>query len=117
MDPLERVKLGATELEVTRVSLGCAPIGGLYSDISDNQAQEVVHAALKAGVNFIDTAALYGAGTSERRVGEALRGVPRENYVIATKVGWRFEHVPGPSAFSETWDSPGSWMVESHNDY
>ena len=39
MEPLERVKLGATELEVTRVSLGCAPIGGLYSDISDYQAQ------------------------------------------------------------------------------
>ena len=112
MDPLQRVRLGTTDLEVTRVSLGCAPIGGLYSNIPDEQAQQVVSTALEAGINFIDTAALYGAGTSERRVGAALRGVARDGYVLATKVGWRFEHVPGPSGFSEYWDSPGAWMVE-----
>ena len=117
MDPLQRVRLGTTDLEVTRVSLGCAPIGGLYSNIPDEQAQQVVSTALEAGINFIDTAALYGAGTSERRVGAALRGVARNGYVLATKVGWRFEHVPGPSGFSEYWDSPGAWMVECHNDY
>ena len=117
MDPLQRVRLGTTDLEVTRVSLGCAPIGGLYSNIPDEQAQQVVSTALEAGINFIDTAALYGAGTSERRVGTALRGVARDGYVLATKVGWRFEHVPGPSGFSEYWDSPGAWMVECHNDY
>lgn len=117
MDPLELVRLGTTEIKVTRVSLGCAPIGGIYSDISDEQAREVVQVALQTGINFLDTAALYGAGTSERRVGEALRGVPRDNYVIATKVGWRFDHVAGPSAFSETWNNPGSWMVEPRHDY
>ena len=117
MDPLQRVRLGTTDLEVTRVSLGCAPIGGLYSNIPDEQATRVVRTALDAGINFIDTAALYGAGTSERRVGAALRGVARDSYVLATKVGWRFEHVPGPSGFSEYWDSPGAWMVECVNDY
>ena len=117
MDPLQRVRLGTTDLEVTRVSLGCAPIGGLYSNIPDEQATRVVRTALEAGINFIDTAALYGAGTSERRVGAALRGVARDRYVLATKVGWRFEHVPGPSGFSEYWDSPGAWMVECVNDY
>ena len=117
MDPLQRVRIGTTGIEVTRVGLGCAPLGSIYSDIPDEQAQQVVRAALQAGVTFIDTAALYGAGISERRVGAALRGVPRDSYVLATKVGWRFEHVPGPSAFSKTWDSPGAWMVECRRDY
>ena len=90
---------------------------GLCADITNEQAKAVVDTALQAGINFVDTAALYGAGTSERRVGAALRGVPRKSYVLATKVGWRFEHVPGPSGFSEVWDSPGSWMVECNNDY
>jgi len=117
MDPLQHVRLGTTELEVTRVSLGCATLGGVYSDISDEQAHAVVRTALNAGINFLDTAALYGAGTSELRVGEALRGIPRDSYALATKVGWRFEHVPGPSVFSQTWDSPGAWMVECVHDY
>lgn len=117
MDPLERARIGTTGIEVTRVGLGCAPLGGIYSDIPDDQAQQVVRTALQAGVNFIDTAALYGAGAAERRVGAALRGVPRDRYVLATKVGWRFDHVPGPSVFSQTWGSPGAWMVECRRDY
>ena len=117
MDPLQRVRLGPTDLEVTRVGLGCAPLGGLYSDISNEQATEVVRTGLGAGINFLDTAALYGAGHSERRVGMALDGVDRDSYVLATKAGWRFDHVAGPSNFSETFDSPGAWMVEQRNDY
>ena len=117
MDPLTRAKLGNTGLEVTRVGLGCAGLGGLYSDISDEQAQEVVRTALNAGINFLDTAALYGAGTSERRIGLALAGVDRNSYVLATKAGWRFDHVAEPSVFSQTFSNPGAWMVESRRDY
>ena len=87
MDPLEKVVLGTSGLEVTRLGLGCAALGGLYGDIPDEQAVQVVHRAFDLGLNLLDTAPLYGAGKSENRLGLALKGVPRENYVLASKVG------------------------------
>jgi D-threo-aldose 1-dehydrogenase len=74
-------------LRVTRLGLGCASIGGLYGDISEEQARQVVHHALDLGLNLFDTAPLYGYGKSEIRLGEALKGVPRDRFVLATKVG------------------------------
>ena len=87
MDPLERRTLGSSGLQVTRLGLGCAALGGLYGDIPDQQAHAVVHKALNLGLNVIDTAPLYGSGKSEIRLGQALQGVPRDNYVLASKVG------------------------------
>lgn len=74
-------------LQPTRLGLGTAPLGGLYSLISAAQAEATVAAALEAGINLFDTAPLYGAGESERRLGRVLRGVPRDSYLLATKVG------------------------------
>ena len=87
MDPLEKRVLGSSGLEVTRLGLGCAAIGGLYGDIPDDQATAVVHRALDLGLNLFDTAPLYGSGKSEIRLGRALAGVPRDSYILATKVG------------------------------
>ena len=67
--------------------LGCAPIGNLFAPVADADAVATVHAALARDVRFFDTAPLYGSGESERKLGLALRGVPRDDYVIATKVG------------------------------
>lgn len=67
--------------------LGCAPIGNLFSPVPDADAVATVEAALAREVRFFDTAPLYGSGESERKLGLALRGVPRDDYVIATKVG------------------------------
>lgn len=69
------------------VGLGCAPIGNLFTPVSDAAATATVEAALARGVRFFDTAPLYGSGESERKLGLALQGVPRDDYVIATKVG------------------------------
>ena len=69
MNPLDRKTLGSTGLEVTRLGLGCASLGGLYGDISEEQATQVVQRALTLGLNLVDTAPLYGAGKSERRLG------------------------------------------------
>ncbi|HWQ15840.1 MAG TPA: aldo/keto reductase [Roseiflexaceae bacterium] len=85
--PLATIPLGRTDLAVTRLGLGTAPIGNLYAPVTDEQAVAVVHAALESGVRFFDTAPLYGDGASERRLGLALRGVPRAGVVISTKVG------------------------------
>jgi D-threo-aldose 1-dehydrogenase len=87
-DPRARVALGRTALRVTRLGLGCAPLGNLYTAVSEADARATVEAAWNAGLRWFDTAPLYGHGLSERRLGAALRGRPRDDLVVATKVGW-----------------------------
>lgn len=67
--------------------LGCAPIGNLYSDISDECAVATIEAALAGGIRYVDTAPFYGSGASEYRLGLALAGFPRDELLISTKVG------------------------------
>ncbi|GIF44097.1 aldo/keto reductase [Actinoplanes xinjiangensis] len=99
MDPFARVPLGGTEVTVTRLGMGLAPIGGLYSAVGDRTAAAAVDEAWRRGVRFFDTAPLYGAGLSERRAGSALRG--RDCFTLATKVGRRI--FPGDP------ETPGIW--------
>ena len=87
MKGLERKTLGKSGIEVTRVGLGCASLGGMYGDIPEEQAYEVVRRALSLGINVIDTAPLYGYGKSEIRIGRAVLGRKRSDFVLATKVG------------------------------
>jgi D-threo-aldose 1-dehydrogenase len=87
MKGLETKALGKSGLVVTRIGLGCAPLGGLYGDIPESQALEVVRRALSLGMNLIDTAPLYGYGKSEIRIGKALQGIRRDAVVLASKVG------------------------------
>ncbi|HEX2910872.1 MAG TPA: aldo/keto reductase [Chloroflexia bacterium] len=77
----------STGLNHLRLGLGTAFLHGLYAPVSEEQALETVRCALENGINFFDTAPLYGAGESERRLGKALKGVPRERYILSTKVG------------------------------
>jgi D-threo-aldose 1-dehydrogenase len=83
----ERVPIGATDLSVTRLGFGGAPIGGLYRAVTAEQADGAVAAAWESGVRFFDTAPMYGIGESETRLGRALRAYSRDDYVLATKVG------------------------------
>jgi D-threo-aldose 1-dehydrogenase len=83
----DRVPLGRTPLTVTRLGLGTAPIGGLYQSVADESAAGAIAASWEAGLRLYDTAPLYGEGLSERRLGDGLRGRPRGEYTIATKVG------------------------------
>ena len=69
-----------------RFGLGCAPLAGLYEPVSDDDARATIDAAWDAGIRFFDTAPLYGSGLSERRVGEALRVRPRDEYTLSSKV-------------------------------
>ena len=85
--PIPTARVGRTALRVTRLGLGTVPIGGMLDEVSEGQAIETVRAALEVGVTLIDTAPMYGVGRSERLLGEALAGVPRERYVLSTKVG------------------------------
>jgi D-threo-aldose 1-dehydrogenase len=69
------------------LSLGCAQLGNLYRDVPDEEARATVDGAWAAGVRYFDTAPHYGLGLSERRLGAALAGRPRDDYVVSTKVG------------------------------
>jgi D-threo-aldose 1-dehydrogenase len=95
-DPAARLRLGHTDLSVTRLGLGCAPLGNLFTAISDAQARATVDAAWAAGIRWFDTAPLYGHGLSEERLGVALRDRRRSEFVLATKVGRLL--VPGHEA-------------------
>jgi len=79
--------LGSRGVQVTRIGLGCAPIGNLYEAIDDASATATVDAAWEAGIRFFDTAPLYGHGLSERRLGRALAGRRRDDYALCSKVG------------------------------
>jgi D-threo-aldose 1-dehydrogenase len=74
-------------IELGRLALGTAPIGGLYRAVEDEAAHAVVERAWALGLRYFDTAPLYGAGLAERRLGAALRGKPRQEFAISTKVG------------------------------
>jgi D-threo-aldose 1-dehydrogenase len=82
----DKVRL-RTGVEVSRLSLGTAALGGLYTSVSDADCTDTVLAAIDNGINFIDTAPHYGKGTSEVRIGKALAGRDRSSFVISTKIG------------------------------
>jgi D-threo-aldose 1-dehydrogenase len=87
MTTLRRRKIGKTNLEVTELGLGGAPMGGFRATISDAEAIVLTDAAYEGGVRYFDTSPFYGYGRSELRMGAALRQRPREEYVLSTKVG------------------------------
>lgn len=72
-------------VELPKLGMGCAPIGGLLEPVSNENAQNTLEVALGGGIRYFDTAPFYGFGLSERRVGDALRN--RSDLLISTKVG------------------------------
>ncbi|MEV4429402.1 aldo/keto reductase [Streptomyces sp. NPDC049602] len=78
---------GRGTLRVSELAFGAAGIGNLFIPVTDAQAEQAVSAAWESGVRYFDTAPHYGLGLSERRLGAALRGLPRDEYVLSTKVG------------------------------
>jgi D-threo-aldose 1-dehydrogenase len=83
IDPRQTRRLGQTSLYLPRYGLGTGPLGRIDAEA----AIETVHYALERGITFFDTAPLYGYGQAEIYLGQALAGVPRTSYVLATKVG------------------------------
>jgi aryl-alcohol dehydrogenase-like predicted oxidoreductase len=92
----QRRPLGRSSVTVSRVGFGTAPLGGLYSELTDADAAATCAAAWDAGIRYFDTAPHYGTGLAERRLGAFLAGRPRAEVTVSTKVGRLL--VPGPSA-------------------
>lgn len=86
-EPVGGVPVGGSGVRVSRLVFGGAPIGGLFAPVSDADAAAALTAAWDGGIRAFDTAPHYGVGLSESRIGAFLRGVPRDSYVLSTKVG------------------------------
>lgn len=70
-----------------RLGYGAAAVGNLYRSVDDESARRLLDAVWDSGIRYFDTAPHYGLGLSERRLGNMLRGRPREEFVVSTKVG------------------------------
>ena len=80
-------KLGHTGLDVSILGFGGSSLGGAFREIDESEGIRTVHIALDHGINLIDTAPFYGLTKAETVLGKALKGIQRERYLLATKVG------------------------------
>ena len=99
-EQLPRRTLGNSDVSVTALGLGGAPLGDLFEEISDAQADEVVQAAYQNGVRLYDSAPWYGHGLSEHRIARPLRWQERRDFVLSTKVGRVYARPVEPETFS-----------------
>lgn len=108
MRATDTVEIGRTGLQVTRLGLGGVALSGAppatdpQQPAPEAEAIALIHRSLALGVNYLDTAPMYGVGESERRYGQALRSVPRDRYVLSTKVG-RVLRPGAPGSPQITW--------------
>ena len=84
---MEYRNLGNTGMEVSKLSFGASSFGGLFHEVNLDDCVETVSKALDGGINFIDVSPAYGETLAETNLGKALRGIPRERYYLATKMG------------------------------
>jgi D-threo-aldose 1-dehydrogenase len=93
MRATDTVEIGRTGLRVTRLGLGGVALSGAppatdpHAPSPESEAVSLIRRSLDLGLNYLDTAPMYGVGHSERRYGQALHGIPRDRYVLSTKVG------------------------------
>ncbi|MEU8886382.1 aldo/keto reductase [Streptomyces sp. NPDC048442] len=109
--------LGGSAVSLSPLGFGAATLGNLFREVTDEDARAAVDAAWDAGIRYFDTAPHYGLGLSERRLGAALGGRPRDSYTLSTKVGRLLEPVAGeggtgrsdegfavPATYRRVWD-------------
>jgi D-threo-aldose 1-dehydrogenase len=105
---MRTVELGRTGLRVSELGLGLASVGGMFAAVPERQAVATIDRAWELGVRLFDTAPVYGYGLSEQRAGLALRGRPRDEFVLCTKVGRLIE--PGGPDLQPIWAEPPAGM-------
>ncbi len=88
---LKKRKLGKLGLEVSELGLGCMGMSQSYGKPDDEESLATIHRAIELGVNFFDTAEVYGPFINEELIGKAIKG-HRDKFIIATKFGFRIEN-------------------------
>src|SRR6266536_1225884 len=101
-------ELGRTGWNVSEISFGAWAIGGAWGSVDDRESIAALHRAIDCGVNFIDTADVYGMGRSERLISQLKRDRPGE-IVVATKVGRR---LPKQSVEGYTEHNLTAWIED-----
>jgi len=107
---MEYRQLGRTDMKVSAVSFGAWAIGGTWGPVQDEESMRALHAAVDAGMNFIDTADVYGDGRSERLVARLRRERKGETIYVATKAGRRLPEQT-PEGYSR--ENLTSWVERS----
>jgi aryl-alcohol dehydrogenase-like predicted oxidoreductase len=103
-DGMKTRKLGTTAIDLPAIGLGCMGLSSVYGAAEDATSIGLIHRALELGVNFLDTADIYGAGHNEELVGRAIKG-RRDRFVLATKFG---NVIKGSWADAKGYDIDGS---------
>ena len=96
---MEYRTLGKTGLKVSALSFGASSLGGVFRDVQHDEAIRAVHVSLDLGINFIDVSPYYALTKAETVLGAALKGIARDRYILATKVG-RYGHTIADFDFS-----------------
>ena len=84
---MQQRALGKTGLQVSVLGFGASPLGGVFEEVDEAEGARAVQGALELGINFFDVSPFYGATKAETALGRALKGIKRERYILATKVG------------------------------
>ena len=100
-----RRRVGRTSLELPVMGLGTAHLGELYAPVEEGEARATLEAAWDAGLRYFDTAPWYGRGLAEHRTGAFLRGKPRADFLVSTKVGRTLHRPDDPAVFDR-----GPWV-------
>ena len=79
--------IGKTNLSLTELGVGTAPIGGWPHFVESQKAEEALQESWDGGVRYFDTAPFYGYGSAEERLGKFLKNKNRDEFVVSTKVG------------------------------
>lgn len=113
---MKRRTLGKTELDVPVLSFGASSLGSVFRDIDRNEGIRTVHAAVDAGMNYIDVSPYYGLTKAETVLGEAIRSLPRNSYTLSTKAG-RYGENEFDFSRQRILDSVQESLERLHTDY
>ena len=125
---MEMRTLGNSGINVSAIGLGLMSMSGIYGNANDDESIRVIHYALEKGINFLDSADMYGWGHNETLLGRALKG-RRQGVIVGTKFGQtkdaegkqgvngKPEYVSGEiTAFGAPWTTK-SWSSNTWDDY
>ena len=105
---MEYRELGRTGLRLSALGFGASSLGGVFHSLREEDGIRAVFAAIEGGINFIDVSPYYGYLRAEQVLGKALRQIPREKYILSTKVG-RY----GSDEAGNSWDYSAKRARES----